>query len=209
VNLRIAAIGGFAGALLAAGCSSGSSSGDAGSTVSPVPTPSHTHTSSPTPIPTTTTVTPTPTVTVTPPTGVPTCQSNQLSLSLGPPGGAAGSTYTPIVFTNTGSTTCELRGYPGVSFVNTSGARVGSPSKQDAGRIKTVKLASGHGANALLREPETGNYPPSACQAATSNRLQVYPPGETTPLFLSYHAKVCTTKSARTGIGPVSFGTGG
>jgi hypothetical protein len=209
VNLRIAAVGGVAGALLAAGCSSGSSGGDAGSTISPIPTHPHTHTASPTPTPTTTTVTPTPTVTVTPTTGVPTCQSSQLSLSLGQPGGAAGSTYTPIVFTNTGSTTCELRGYPGVSFVDASGARLGKPSKRDAGRIKTVKLASGHGANALLREPEPGNYPTAACQAATSNRLQVYPPGQTNALFLSYHVKVCTTNAARTGIGPVSFGTGG
>jgi hypothetical protein len=209
VNLRIAAIGGFAGALLAAGCSSGSSGGGAGSTISPIPTPPHTHTSSPTPIPTTTTVTPTPTATVTTTAGVPRCLSSQLSLSLGQAGGAAGSTYTPLVFTNTGSTTCQLRGYPGVSFVDASGARLGKPSKQDAGRVKTVKLSSGHGANALLREPETGNYPPAACQAATSNRLQVYPPGETNALFLSYHVKVCTTKSTRTGIGPVSFGSGG
>lgn len=209
MNLRIAAVGGLAGALLVAGCSSGSSSDGAGSTISPIPTHSHTHTSSLTPTPTTTTVTPTPTVTVTPPTGVPTCQSTQLSLSLGPAGGAAGSTYTPIVFTNNGSSRCEMHGFPGVSFVDASGARLGKPAREAAGKDKMIKLASGGAAHALLQQPDPGNYQPADCRQATADRLQVYPPGETQPLFVKDRVPVCTTKQARTSVSRVAFGSGG
>lgn len=212
MNPRIVTVLGLAAVVLAAGCSSGSSGGAThiGSSIgighSRTP---HPRSSSPTPTATVTTPTPTPTVTVTAPAGLPSCTSSQLSLSLGPASGAAGSTYTPMVFTNSGSKPCSLGGYPGVSFVDASGALLGKPAHQDPGKVRTVKLTSGGAANALLREPEAGNFPPAACHKATTNRLRVYPPGESTALFLKYHAEICTTKQARTGISPIMFGGGG
>jgi hypothetical protein len=162
----------------------------------------------------TVTPTPTPTLTVTATvTSAPVvsrCLSSNLTLSLGIGQGAAGTQYQAIVFTNNGSSACELHGYPGVSYVTASGAQIGVPSSEDAGKIKTIKLAaSGGQANALLRQPDAGNFPPSACHMTTSNRLKVYPPGETVPLFVHDKVQVCTTSSGRAGIGPVLAGNGG
>jgi hypothetical protein len=202
VNNRIVVLA-LGAAMLAAGCSSGSSDHSGSPVTVHTPKP-HTHTAVPTD-----TVTPTPTVTVTAPTSVPRCLSSQLSLSLGAGQGAAGSTYRPIVFTNTGSQTCELHGYPGVSFVDASGAQLGTPAREDPGKQRTVKLPSGGAANALLQEPDPGVFAAADCQATKANRLRVYPPGEKTPLFISDTERICTTKAGRTGVQPVEFGNGG
>ena len=195
--------------LVAAGCSSGSSGGSSGSPPVNVPTPTpHTHTAAPSPT-ATVTVTPTPTVTVTPPTSLSRCISSHLSLSLGSTQGAAGSTYRPIVLTNTSTTPCELHGYPGVSFVDASGTQLGIPAREDPGKEKVVKLGSGGSAYALLQEPDPGVFATSACQPTTSNRLRVYPPGETVPLFIKDVEQICTTKAGRTSVRPVAKGTGG
>jgi Protein of unknown function (DUF4232) len=217
VNLRIAVAGlGFV--ALAAGCGSSSSgppASQAGSTNSPVVTPTHHHRASATPSATPTpTVSPTPpatvTATVTSAPAVSRCLSSNLTISLGIGQGTAGTTYQVVVFTNHGSAVCELHGYPGVSFVTASGAQIGVPSSEDAGKIKTITLAaSGGEANALLRQPDAGNFPPSACHVTTSDRLKVYPPGETVPLFVHDASQVCKTSAGRTGIGPVLAGNGG
>src|SRR5436309_2586261 len=49
------------------------------------------------------------------PGGVPNCGTGELRASLGQAGGAAGSVIVPLVLTNVGARTCELRGFPGVS----------------------------------------------------------------------------------------------
>jgi hypothetical protein len=187
------------------GSSGGSSPGASGSTAPATPqSGAPTPTSSVTPSPT-----PTTTVTSTAPASLSRCLSSQLSLSLGQGQGAAGTTYTPIVFTNTGTTACELRGYPGVSFVDAAGHLIGAPAGEDPGKVKTVKLAaSGGGASALLRQPNPGNFPPSACQQTTAAKLRVYPPGETVALFLADPAPVCSTKAGRTGVRPLAAGDG-
>jgi hypothetical protein len=174
-----------------------------------VPTPTH-HTPTATPSPTATvTVTPTPTVTATAPTSLTGCSSSHLSLSLGGAQGAAGSTYRPIVLTNTSTTPCELHGYPGVSFVDASGAQLGIPARENPGKEKTVKLGSGGSAYALLQEPDPGVFASSACQPTKSNRLRIYPPGEKVPLFIKDVEQICTTKAGRTSVRPMAKGTGG
>jgi hypothetical protein len=199
---------------LAAGCSSGSSSGSPPVTVptasTPIETPTETPTPTPTPTPSATvTETPTPTATKTVPVALSRCLSSNLSLSLGSSQGAAGSTYTPIVFTNHGSSACELHGYPGVSFLDSSGAQLGKPAREVSGTVKTIKLKSGGSANAMLRLPDPGVFDPSTCQPSTASRMRVFPPGETVPLFVKDHVQVCTTKTGRTEVRPVAAGTGG
>src|SRR5262245_49045804 len=46
-------------------------------------------------------------------TGVPMCEADRLSVRLGRTDAGAGNLHTPLVFTNTGERTCELKGYPG------------------------------------------------------------------------------------------------
>jgi hypothetical protein len=203
---------GMAAAMAIAGCGGGSSGGDQGSPPITIPTHPHTHTATPTsPTPTATetpTAIPTATVTATS-VAMPRCASSNLSLSLGPAEGAAGSTYVPIVLTNTGGGKCHIAGYPGVSFVDSSGTQLGKAAKREPGPIKTIKLASGESAYATLQLPNPGNFDPSLCNQTTANRLRVYPPDETTPLFIKDKAQICTTAAGRTHIRPLTSAGGG
>jgi len=126
------------------------------------------------------------------------CRASHLSVRLGPAGHAAGSTYRPIVFTNSGGTTCTLRGYPGVAYVApTSGRQIGAAaSRDDAVRIRTVTLAPGAHAASLLRLVNPFNYPAGDCAAKTVSGLRVYPPGSTTAVYVAFahHRKACSTK---------------
>lgn len=63
------------------------------------------------------------------------CTTATLHVKIGPGNGAAGTIYYDIVFTNAGSGTCFLRGYPGVSLVSAgsnSGSQIGADAKRDA-----------------------------------------------------------------------------
>jgi hypothetical protein len=214
VSTRAVVLGFGAAALIAAlaGCGSSSSGGAAaapigGGVSTPAPTPTHTHTQ-PAATPTTS-PSPTATVTVTAPVTSGPCSSSHLKLSLGIGQGTAGTTYQVLVLTNTGSTSCTLFGYPGVSFVDTSGAIIGQPADRDKAAEHTITLAAGGAANALSRQPDAGNFPAAACQMKTADRVRVYPPGQKTPLFAHDAVQVCSTSKGRTGIGPMLAGNGG
>lgn len=194
---------------LVAGCGSGSSGGTvtqptAVAVATPTSTPTHSHTAAPPPA-----SSPTATVTVTAPTAATRCLSSHLALTLGASQGTAGTSYQAVVLTNTGSAACTLFGHPGVSFVDASGAQIGKPASQDHATKKTITLAPGGQANALLRQPDAGNFAPSACHETTADRLRVYPPGETVPLFVHDAVQVCSTAAGRTGIGTMHAGSGG
>ena len=122
-------------------------------------------------------------------TGSPSrCTVSQLSLRLGTAGHAAGSTYQPIVFTNTGTTACTLRGYPGVSYVAPkSGAQVGAAATRDAAvAVRTITLAAGGHAAALLQLVNYLNYPATSCAAKAVSGLRVYPPGSKAAAYVAF-----------------------
>jgi Protein of unknown function (DUF4232) len=54
-----------------------------------------------------------------------------------------------------------------------------------------VTIKPGKAANALLRIVHAANYPASTCHPATATYLQIYPPDQTTPIYLSYSAAAC------------------
>ena len=67
--------------------------------------------------------------------GSPTAPTSELKGSLGPEEGAAGSTYAPLVLTNAGTRTCEVRGFPGVSYVaGADGHQVGPAAAMNGPR---------------------------------------------------------------------------
>ena len=116
------------------------------------------------------------------------CTVSHLSLKLGQPGHAAGSTYQPIVFTNTGAASCTLSGYPGVSYVApSSGAQVGAAATRDQGVAPhTVTLAPGGHAASLLQLADYINYPASSCAAKPVSGLRVYPPGSKSAAYIAF-----------------------
>lgn len=126
-----------------------------------------------TPPPETTTTTSSATVPAT--TGPGPCSTADLTITLGAPNGTAGHINYEIAFLNHSSSTCTLAGFPGVSFLDASGAQTGAPADRNPIAYTPVILAPGATAYAHLAKNDLGNPP---CSAA-AHALRVYPPNET------------------------------
>src|SRR5215469_5236860 len=107
-------------------------------------------------------------------------------------GAAAGTFYVPIDLTNTSSHSCDMYGYPGVSFVTGHpGSQIGAAaSRQTTFGPETVTLASGATAHAWLGLVDVGNFSPSACGPVTARWLKIYPPDQFTALYTQFTAQV-------------------
>lgn len=115
-------------------------------------------------------------------------------------GGAAGSVYVHLALRNTGTTTCTLQGWPGVSFVgDTNGTQIGNAAGEDrTSAHPTVTLAPGATAVAPLRITETGDYPAGQCDPTSPDGLRVYPPGSRESLFVPYTESAACRSTAVT-----------
>jgi len=144
------------------------------------------------------------------PAGPAGCLTAELTVSLGPGNGAAGSTYYPIEFTNASGTTCSLYGYPGVSFIAASGAQVGAAAAEDPTYPRLlVTLTPGSTVHAELRITDAQNYPPSTCDPVTAQQLKIFPPGQTSALNISMTAMTCLNSSVQIlGVQTVQPGSG-
>jgi hypothetical protein len=157
-------------------------------------------------------VTPAPTTSPAGPAGPAPCPTSGLQVKAGLSEGTAGSVYQVIDFRNISGKTCTLFGYPGVSFVTTGagGGIIGAPAaRSGTAAAKLVTLAPGKTANAQLQIVEAGNYPASKCHLVTAHTLQVYPPNQTTPAFLSYTTQTCSKPLRILVINVVQPGSGG
>jgi Protein of unknown function (DUF4232) len=135
-------------------------------------------------------------------TGLMACgaSSLQVTVDTGQAGGAAGSTYVPVTFSNTSSTACGMYGFPGVSFVSaddSAGHQIGAAAKENTQFAKqSVKLPAGGVAHAWLQVAEAGNYPASSCQPTTAHWLRVFAPGQTAAIYVSHSFDACSSPSA-------------
>jgi hypothetical protein len=125
------------------------------------------------------------------------CATQDLRATVVNAEGAAGSVYQNIDFTNTGSTSCTLYGYPGVSLGSgTPFTQIGAAAtRSTAAPATVVTLAPGQTGNALLRVTQAQNYPSATCAPKTTTDLQIYPPGQTTAIYLAYQSTGCTSKT--------------
>jgi hypothetical protein len=117
-----------------------------------------------------------------------------------------------IEFTNIGTTPCTLYGYPGVSLAaGTPVTQVGAAATRSTATSATlVTLAPGQTGSVLLRIVEAGNYPPAACSPTTTTYLQIYPPNQTTPVYLGYKSTGCASSKVNLlSVSVVTPGTGG
>jgi hypothetical protein len=134
--------------------------------------------------------------------GLAVCQSASLQVTVNASraGGAAGSTYYPVDFTNTSSSACGMYGYPGVSFVTADGSagrQIGAAAQENPGFGRlAVRLAAGGVAHAWLQVAEAGNYPASTCQPVTAHWLRVFAPGETAAIYVNRAFAACSSASA-------------
>jgi hypothetical protein len=139
------------------------------------------------------------------------CTTQDLKAKIVNPQGAAGSVYQSIDFTNISGTPCTLYGYPGVSLTGSSeSTQIGAAAtRSKTGSASVVTLAAGATGNALLQVAEAGNYPTSTCDPVSSSYLKVYPPNQTTPIYLSYKSTGCSKQSVNLlTIGAVQSGSG-
>jgi hypothetical protein len=140
------------------------------------------------------------------------CPTRYLSAKAGLAQGTAGSIYQVIDFTNISNGPCTLYGYPGVSLASgTPVTQVGAAASRSTATAATVvTLGPGQTANALLRIVEAGNYSPATCTPTTTTYLQIYPPNQTTPIYLGYKSTGCASSSVKLlSVSVVTAGTGG
>jgi hypothetical protein len=139
------------------------------------------------------------------------CPTRSLGLKPGLSQGAAGSVYQVLDFTNISNVTCTLYGYPGVSLAGgRPGAPVGLAASEDATTPrKLVTLAPGQVANALLRIVGALNFPASKCGPVKTQWIQVYPPNQTTPIYLAYKTTGCSKPVRILSVSVVRAGSGG
>jgi hypothetical protein len=145
------------------------------------------------------------------PAGPGPCPTRSLKVKLGLSQGAAGSIYQVIDFTNISTVTCTLYGFPGVSLVGGNPTfQIGLAAKEDTSSPrKLITLAPGAVGNALLRVVQAGLFPPARCLPLTSKFLQIYPPNQTTPVYLRYVTQACSKPVRQLTISVVKHGSGG
>jgi hypothetical protein len=199
----------LAGALLAccAVFASACSASTPASSSPPSSTPAATPVSSPSATPATSAPATTPAV-----AGPAPCPTRYLGVKAGLSQGTAGSIYQVIDFTNISNTSCTLYGYPGISFASTgsSGGQIGLAAKENPTPPRElVTLAPGATANALLRIVAAGNFPPATCGMVTAHWLVIYPPNQTTPVYLKYTSPTCSKQVQILTVNVVQPGSGG
>jgi hypothetical protein len=105
----------------------------------------------------------------------------------------AGSTYYSLEFTNLSGHRCTLFGYPGVSAVDLGGRQLGIAGSRDAHTpSRTVNLAAGKTASAVLQVTDPGVFPKTSCRPVTAAGLRVYPPNQTEPRVVPFPFSACS-----------------
>ncbi|MCC5476462.1 DUF4232 domain-containing protein [Streptomyces barringtoniae] len=138
------------------------------------------------------------------------CATRDLNARPGVSQGTAGSVYQVIDFTNISRITCTLYGYPGVSLAGGSPVRQIGPAatRNTTAPRALVTLAPGATGNALLRITDAGNYPTTQCHPTGAQYLQVYPPGQTTPIYVAYSSTACAGTVGLLSVSAVQPGSG-
>ena len=134
------------------------------------------------------------------------CSSSDLAVTLVDLRGAAGSRVGELRFTNVARHSCQLRGYPGVSYVGFgNGTQIGRAATWDAGTVRTVTLAPRRHADAPIRLVDVRNYPASRCRPTGVDGLRVYVPNSRLAKFVPFHTTGCrSTRVATIFVKPVA-----
>ncbi|GAA5105079.1 DUF4232 domain-containing protein [Haloechinothrix salitolerans] len=106
--------------------------------------------------------------------------------------------WRSLRFTNVSGESCEIQGFPGVSYVaGDDGHQVGAAAYREGGKGDAVTLAAGDTAYAAVGFTQVGNYDPEDCQPTKVRGLRVYPPQETHSKFVPYERTGCANEDLR------------
>jgi len=123
------------------------------------------------------------------------CAAQGVMVTMGPSDGSAGHMMITLVFTNVSSNSCDMTGFPGVSFVlQSTGPQVNEAAVRSGSIGPTVRLLPGGMAQAKVLLVDIGVYDQIQCAAVQVAGLRVYLPDDTTAVFVAYPQKVCSGK---------------
>lgn len=107
------------------------------------------------------------------------CIASQLKVSLSQgQGGAAGSVYPNLVFTNASSTACTTKGFPGVSL-QAGGKQIGAAAERDSSvAAASIRLKPGESAHATLKITNAAAFDAAQCNPQQADSVLVYPPDQ-------------------------------
>jgi hypothetical protein len=112
--------------------------------------------------------------------------------------GAAGSIFYPLQFTNLSHHACTLTGFARVAAIDAHGHRMGAAASRDTGvPVRTVRLAAGATAHAVLRYSNivVGDCPAASRRAAFE--LRVFPPGQHAAAHAMFSLDACDMAGSR------------
>ena len=127
---------------------------------------------------------PTPRASTPTPAPEPTCRTGQLHLAVQRGASASQQTFATLILHNVGPV-CATAGFPGVSLLR-AGTEIGPPATRIDMTYTILTLAPNGSAHALLTIS-------TACNAARSDQVRVYPPDQTTALTAPLSAFACTS----------------
>jgi len=147
------------------------------------------------------------------------CATGKVSVKLGTEDAGAGHRGMVLLFTNTGSSTCTLTGYPGATITNSgmdnfspyiNAQRTLAGYEGGAAAVTTVTLSPGGSVSALLEwdadTDPSGQTPNAAnCAGMDGGYLEITPPNTTVYTRFDPPADMCTDLL----IHPVVTGTSG
>jgi len=108
-------------------------------------------------------------------------------------GGAAGSAFYSLRFTNLSARKCTLAGYPGVSAVDLRRRQLGSPAGRNPRQpLRVVTLSPGDTASAIVQISQAANFPAGDCQRLDAAGLRVYPPNAFTSKVVPIPFSACS-----------------
>jgi hypothetical protein len=114
---------------------------------------------------------------------VPQCQEGDTYVWLAlAADGASGTYYYPVEFTNIGSRSCWLYGFPGVAAITATARRFGPAAGRFSMNHGRVTIRPDQTAYALLGIVENGTI--RGCKQAEGAGLQVYPPNQKDSQFV-------------------------
>lgn len=135
------------------------------------------------------------------------CADASLSVSISGGDAGAGSIDSEVVFTNTGATSCELRGAPGVSVVDAAGTQLGEPAEQigdDAPETLTLQPGGSVSASLTATNIDPGGGPLDDCPVAHGTGYRVYPPHSFTGFIVpADQVPACDSSTVFLKVGPV------
>ncbi|MHB1536389.1 MAG: DUF4232 domain-containing protein [Acidimicrobiales bacterium] len=186
-------------AVLASGCGSGPTKAAPGrttSTTTATPTPSVATTTPTTSAPPATLPATTVPSSTTAPPGPSACTSSQIGVSLGSGGAGLGHVGYPVLFTNKGTTSCVLGGYPGVALLDASGHQAVQAMRTPGGYLgglssesttpPVLTVAPGQTVSALLEGTDIPVGAATSCPSYPA--VLVTPPNQHVPILLQFAA---------------------